>query len=57
MTNHTIDDWRKLAGVRQGIINRLEKKVLRLEADLAAAKASRIAESARLALYDAREAA
>lgn len=57
MTNHTIDDWRKLAGIRQGIVNRLEKKLARTEAELAAVKASREAAAARLALYDRREAA
>jgi hypothetical protein len=54
---HTLEDWRKLAGTRQGLINKLDKKVQRLEAELAAVKASREADAARLAMYDAREAA
>ena len=57
MTNHTIDDWRKLAGIRQGIVNRLEKKVTRLEAENATLKASLTATATRLAMYDHREAA
>lgn len=54
---HTLEDWRKLAGTRQGLINKLDKKVRRLEAELATAKASCESHTARLALYDAREAA
>lgn len=54
---HTLADWRNLAGTRQGLINKLDKKVRRLEAELATVKASREADAARLALYDAREAA
>ena len=57
MTNHTIDDWRKLAGTRQGVINKLDKKVKRLEAENATLKASLTATAARLAMYDHREAA
>lgn len=41
-------DWRRLAGTRQGVINKLDKKVKRLEASLAAA-------NARLAMYDSQE--
>jgi acid phosphatase family membrane protein YuiD len=39
---------RRLAGVRQGVINMLNKRVVRLEAKLNAAEA-------RLAMYDHRE--
>lgn len=49
--------WRNLANLRQGIISKLEKKLTRAEAELAAVKASREADAARLALYDQREAA
>ncbi|WP_455835384.1 hypothetical protein [Pseudarthrobacter siccitolerans] len=55
--SHTLDDWRKLAGTRQGLINKLDKKVRRLESELAAAKASCESHTARLALYDKREVA
>lgn len=56
MTNHhTVDDWRKLAGTRQGLINKLDAKVRRLEAELLTVTASRNAAAARLALYDQRE--
>lgn len=54
---HTLEDWRKLAGTRQGLINKLDKKVQRLESELTALKASRQADAARLALCDQREAA
>lgn len=50
-------DWRKLAGTRQGVINKLDKKVRRLEAEVTALNISLDAKSARLALYDMREAA
>jgi len=50
-------EWRRLANLRQGIISKLEKKVRRLEGELAAARASQAADAARLALYDQREAA
>lgn len=45
---YTATDWRRLAGTRQGVINKLDKKVKRLETSLAAA-------NARLALYDHQE--
>lgn len=54
---HTAADWRKLAGTRQGLINKLDKRVRRLEAELATVTASRDAGAARLAMYDQREAA
>lgn len=54
---HTLDEWRQLAGTRQGLINKLDRKVRRLEAELATVKASLAASNARLALYDMREAA
>ena len=50
-------EWRRLANLRQGIIHRLDRKVSRLEAELATVKASCEAHTARLALYDRREAA
>lgn len=49
--------WKYMANLRQGIISRLEKKVRRLESELAAVKASREADASRLAMYDRREAA
>lgn len=54
---HTLEDWRQLAGKRQGLLNKLDKKVRRLEAELATVKASCEAHTARLAMYDHREAA
>lgn len=54
---YTPANWRKLAGTRQGVINKLDKKVRRLEAELAAVKASQESDAARLALYDRREVA
>lgn len=56
-TNHTPADWRRLAGTRQGVINKLDKKVHRLEAENATLKASLASSNARLALHDQREAA
>lgn len=56
-TNHTPADWRRLAGTRQGVINKLDKKVHRLEAEIVTLKASLAASNARLAMYDSREAA
>lgn len=47
---YTLENWRNLAGTRQGVINKLDKKVRRLEMSLAAA-------TARLAMYDSREVA
>ena len=55
--SYSLDDWRKLAGTRQGLINKLDRKVGRLEAELATAKASCASHTARVALYDAREVA
>lgn len=52
---YTAENWRKLAGIRQGVINRLEKKLARVEAEAIALRASLDAVSARLALYDGRE--
>lgn len=56
-TNHTPADWRKLAGTRQGVINKLDKRVRRLEAEIAALRVDLAAANTRLALYDQREAA
>lgn len=52
---HTAADWRKLAGIRQGVINKLDNKVKRLEAEILTLRTSLDACSARLALYDGRE--
>lgn len=58
MTTYTeAQKWQHRAAIRQGIISKLEKKLARTEAELAAVKASREADAARLAMYDAREAA
>lgn len=54
---YTLDNWRQLAGTRQGLINKLDKKVRKLEAENATLKASLASSTARLALYDHREAA
>lgn len=54
---YTLENWRTLAGTRQGLINKLDKKVRRLEAENATLKASLSSSSARLALYDKREVA
>lgn len=56
-TNHTPADWRKLAGTRQGVINKLDKKVQRLENEVTTLRTSLAAANTRLALYDQREAA
>lgn len=50
-------DWRKLAGTRQGVINKLDKKVRRLEAAVIALNVSLDAANTRLSVYDMREAA
>jgi hypothetical protein len=55
--NYTTANWQKLAGTRQGIINKLEKRLARTEAEVVTLKASLNAANARLALYDHREAA
>lgn len=31
---YKLEDWRKLAGIRQGIINKLESRIRRLEAEV-----------------------
>lgn len=56
--NHSeAEKWRYRANIRQGIISKLEKKLHRAEVEIAALTASLNASSARLALYDQREAA
>lgn len=58
MTTYTeAEKWQHRAAIRQGIISKLEKKLARTEAELAAVKASREADAVRLALYDRRECA
>lgn len=57
MTYTEAEKWQHRAAIRQGIISKLEKKLARTEAELAAVKASRESDAARLALYDRREAA
>jgi hypothetical protein len=52
---HTAADWRTLAGTRQGVINMLDKRVRRLEAEVAGLRVDLNAANARLALYDGRE--
>lgn len=54
---YTLENWRKLAGTRQGLVNKLDKKVRRLEAEVTTLRTSLDAANARLALYDQREAA
>jgi hypothetical protein len=53
---HTAEEWQKLAGKRQGIVNMLDKKVSRLEAEVAALTVALKAANARNAMYDHREA-
>lgn len=52
---YTTADWQKLAGTRQGIIQKLDKKVRRLEVEVAALTVTLAAANTRLALYDGRE--
>jgi len=54
---HSSERWRKLAGTRQGVINKLDKKVRRLEAEVTALNVALTAANTRLSLYDMREAA
>jgi hypothetical protein len=57
-TNYTpAERWKYLANIRQGIISKLEKKLDKAEAENLALRTSLTAANARLALYDAREAA
>jgi hypothetical protein len=51
------EKWQHRAAIRQGIISKLEKKLTRSEAEVVTLKASLDAANARLAMYDAREAA
>jgi hypothetical protein len=44
---YTPDDWQRLAGLRQGLINMLTKKNRRLEAEIAALKVERDAALAK----------
>jgi len=37
---HSIEDWKKIAGTRQGLINKLDKKVRALEAQVEALRTS-----------------
>lgn len=32
-TQYTLEDWRRIAGIRQGVVNKLEKRIKRLEAE------------------------
>ncbi|MEJ1193044.1 hypothetical protein [Pseudarthrobacter sp. CCNWLW207] len=57
MTYTEAEKWQHRAAIRQGIISKLEKKLLRAETEIATLKASLAASNARLALYDIREAA
>lgn len=41
MTYTEAEKWQHRAAIRQGIISKLEKKVRKLEAEIAAVKASR----------------
>ena len=57
MTYTEAEKWQHRAAIRQGIISKLEKKLVRAESEITALKASLASTSARLALYDMREAA
>jgi hypothetical protein len=57
MTYTEAEKWQHRAAIRQGIISKLEKKLSRAEAENLALRTSLEAASARLALYDQREAA
>lgn len=48
-------EWRRIANLRQGVINKLDKKVLRLESKIRTLTTSLDAANARLAMYDQRE--
>lgn len=53
----TLEDWRKLAGLRQGVINKLDTRVKRMEAEILTLRTSLESCAVRLAMYDQREAA
>jgi len=57
MTYTEAEKWQHRAAIRQGIISKLEKKLTRAEAEITTLRASLAASTARLALYDQREAA
>jgi hypothetical protein len=54
-THTEAEKWRYRANIRQGIISKLEKRVRRLEAEVAGLRVDLNAANARLALYDGRE--
>ena len=54
-THTEADKWRYRAGIRQGIISKLEKKLARAEAEIQTLRISLDSAGARLALYDGRE--
>ncbi|WP_171027066.1 hypothetical protein [Pseudarthrobacter sp. NamB4] len=55
MTYTEAEKWQHRAAIRQGIISKLEKKLSRAEAEIAALRTSLAASNARLAMYDQRE--